>query len=570
MTGRERRKAQRTDRIIIAVLLIAAVCLIAWIAAGSGKGSSGGAEEAASEVTYEDYNGKKIGILTGTNMEQASFEYFPDSEYFYYDGYPNMNAALENGMIDAYLGDEPALKSIHAEQPQIDYIKDRLTDNRYSFAFRKNDPDEKKLLDQFNEFLRGIKADGTYDDIDATWFGIDEDKKVVDMSDLTGENGTIRVITTSTDEPFSYIKDGKNVGYDIDVAVRFCRAYGYAVKIVDVDFQARIPALDSGQGEFTTTMNVTPEREEAVLFSEPVSEGGIVVAVRSEDLAGTANASDDEVAPETGFLEGIANSFEKTFIRENRWKLILQGMGTTCLITALSAFFGTLLAFGVCMFRRTRSNLANRLSDGYVRILQGTPMVVVLMILYYVIFGKMGVKPIWVAVIGFTLNLGAYGSEIMRSGIESIDRGQWEAALALGYSERQAFFDFIFPQAAVRFLPVYRGELVSLLKSTSIVGYISIMDLTKMSDIIRSRTYDAFFPLITTALIYFALAWVITLLMKFLLNRIDWKTGRERARSAGRKSERESAREKATGSSGESAREKANGSPYEKNREGRD
>ena len=114
----------------------------------------------------------------------------------------------------------------------------------------------------------------------------------------------------------------------------------------------------------------------------------------------------------------------------------------------------------------------------------------------------------------------------MRSGIESIDDGQREAALALGYNENQAFFRFIFPQAAVRFLPVYNGEIVSLLKSTSIVGYIAIQDLTKMSDIIRSRTYEAFFPLIATAIIYFILAWIISLILKFVLKKVSPKRKR--------------------------------------------
>ena len=128
------------------------------------------------------------------------------------------------------------------------------------------------------------------------------------------------------------------------------------------------------------------------------------------------------------------------------------------------------------------------------------------------------------------MNFGAYASEIMRSGIEGIDVGQREAALALGYTENQAFFKFIFPQAAVRFLPVYRGEIVSLLKSTSIVGYIAIQDLTKMSDIIRSRTYEAFFPLIATAIIYFVLAWIISLMLKFVLKAVD-KRSRKRGTS---------------------------------------
>ena len=751
--------AKRTDRIIVVVLAALVVAIVARLFLGGGSVAKTPVADAPSQVAYTDYNGKKIGILTGTNMEAETFKYFPDSEYLYFDGYPNMNAALENHVIDAYLADEPAMKSVHAQQPQIDYIKERLTHNEYSFAFRKDDPAEKKLRDQFNEFLRGLKADGTYAEIDATWFGNDDSKKVVDMSGLTGENGTIHVVTTATDEPFSYIKDGKNVGYDIDVAVRFCRACGYDIEIGDVAFQARIPALASGQYEFTTTMNVTPERAENVLFSDPVSEGGIVVAVRSEDLAGTQAASvvpsdydgkragvitgsfhDSVVAAELphseisnynsytdltaalkadkidcflassevaahlieadgelaaldapvrlldigamfaktpkgealkgqmdafikklksegtldkiyafwaqpssasvavdmsgltgengtlrfatsgtkvpisfvvegsiagadpdiavrfcreygygievmtvdtagiipgivndlydfslsdmvitderkesvlfsesyhdtklllvvrasdvaaaapqagekpGFFQSLARSFERNFIREERWKLILRGIAVTCLITALSALFGTVLAFLLCMFRRTGSQLANRLTDWYVKLLQGTPTLVLLMILYYVVFGRMGVRAVWVAVIAFSLNLGAYGSEIMRSGIDSIDGGQREAALALGYTERQAFFDFIFPQAAVYILPVYRGELVNLLKATSVVGYIAIQDLTKMSDIIRSRTYEAFFPLIATAVIYFLLAWIISLAMKAMLIGID-------------------------------------------------
>ena len=221
------------------------------------------------------------------------------------------------------------------------------------------------------------------------------------------------------------------------------------------------------------------------------------------------------------FITSIMESFEKNFITESRYQLILQGIGTTSIITVLSVIFGSILAFFICLFRRTDSLLANKIANLYVKLLQGTPLVVLLMILYYVVFGKSGISSIWVAVIGFSLNFGAYTSEILRSGIESIDGGQREAALALGYSENQAFFKFIFPQASVRQIPVYRGEIISLLKNTSIVGYIAIQDLTKMSDIIRSRTYEAFFPLIATAIIYFILAWIIALILNLVLKKID-------------------------------------------------
>lgn len=521
MKKKQRIKRTNIITVIVIILLVAAICVAAFLTGRSEKSSG----EKTGEVTYQDYDGKKIGILSGTNMEAESFKYFPNSEYYYYDGYPNMNAALLSGMIDAYLADEPAMKSMHAEEPRIDYIKERLTNNQYSFAFRKNDAAEKKLCDEFNAFLEKIKENGTYAEIDSIWFGTDESKKVVDMSDLTGENGIIHVVTTSTDEPFSYIKDGKNVGYDIDVTVRFCREMGYALDLGEVDFSARIPALVSGMYEFTTTMNVTPERAESVLFSNPVSEGGIVVAVRSEDLLPSDGEQDG--TQKQSIWEDIASGFEKTFIREDRWKMILRGLGTTLLITILSILFGTILSYGICIYRRTGSPLANKICDIYVRILQGTPSLVLLMILYYVVFAKTGWPAIVVAIIGFTLNFGAYGSEIMRSGIESIDIGQKEAALALGYSEHQAFKKYIFPQAAIYFLPVLRGEMISLLKSTSVVGYISILDLTKMSDLIRSRTFEAFFPLITTALIYLFLAWIIALIVKGVVTLIDVRSAKK-------------------------------------------
>lgn len=517
------KTAQKTDRIILVVLALLLVLIVVRQVLPAHTAEDAPAQS-TTPVTYEDYNGKPIGIMSGTNLEAESFHYFPDSEYLYFEGYPNLNTALENHLIDAYLGDEPALKSIHAQQPQISYIKERLTNNRYSFAFRKDDPEEEALRDQFNDFLAQLKADGTYDEIDSLWFGTDEAKKVVDMSDLTGENGTLHVITTPTDEPFSYIKDGNLVGYDIDVTVRFCRACGYAVEFVQGDYNARIPALTSGRVEFTTTMNVTPEREETVLFSDPVSEGGIVVAVRSEDLADAEEAASTVREP---FFTRIVHSFEKNFIRENRWKQILQGVGTTCLITGCAILLGTILALLICLLRRTGSRIGNLLCDLFVKLMQGTPSVVLLMILFYVVFIKTGLSAVTVAIIGFAMNFGAYASEIMRSGIDSIDPGQREAALALGYSETQAFRRFILPQAAMYFLPVYRGEAVSLLKSTSVVGYITILDLTKMSDIIRARTYEAFFPLIATALIYFLLAWIISLIVRWVLWRIDPKRSRK-------------------------------------------
>ena len=476
------------------------------------------ADTQAADVRWQDYNGKRIGVLTGTLMEDAAETYFPDSEYLYFNSYPDCNAALLAGKIDAYLGDEPGLKTIHAEQPAIDYIHERITNQEYSFAFRKDDPESAALCEKLNAFLAKIREDGTLQEIDDIWFGVDEDRKVVDMSDLTGENGTIRVITTSTDMPFSYIKDGRNVGYDIDLVVRFCRDRGYSLELGDVDFAGRIPAIQSGKYDFTTDMNVTPERQEEVLFSDPTSTGGIVLAVLASDLEaeddGTAeNASDGQGT----FIERVRTSFQKTFIREERYKLFLSGILTTLLITVLSILFGTALGFLVYLGCRNGNRAANGLAGFLVWLVQGMPVVVLLMILYYIIFAKSAISGTTVAVIAFTLVFGSGVFGMLKSGVGAVDKGQAEAAYALGYGNLRTFFRIILPQAVPHFLPAYKGEVVALIKATAVVGYIAVQDLTKMGDIVRGRTYEAFFPLIAVAVIYFILGGLLT----FLVGRVE-------------------------------------------------
>ena len=480
---------------------------------------SGSARADTGSIRWQDYNGKRIGVLVGPLMEDAAHTYFPDSEYFLYSSYPDCITALLSGKIDGFLGDEPGIKSVHAEQPEVDYIHDSLTENNYSFAFRKNDPKSAALCAELNEFLAKCWEDGTMQELDNIWFGVDEERKTVDMSDLSGSNGKVRVITTSTDMPWSYIRDGKNVGYDIDLVVRFCRDRGYALELGDVDFAGRIPAVQSGKYDFTTDMNVTPEREEEVLFSTPTSHGGIVLAVRASDLA--AGRRDADKKPSG--LDGVRLSFEKTFLRENRWKLFMQGVKTTMFITMLSILFGTMMGFGVFMLCRNDNPVANTVTHFCIWLVQGMPMVVLLMILYYVVFGNVAISGIVIAVIGFTLTFGAAVFGLMKIGVGMIDRGQYEAAYALGHSNRHTFYRIILPQAIPHVLPGYRGEIVSLIKATAIVGYIAVQDLTKMGDIIRSRTYEAFFPLIAVTVIYFILEGLLNTLTGWLQARSNPK-----------------------------------------------
>ena len=201
----------------------------------------------------------------------------------------------------------------------------------------------------------------------------------------------------------------------------------------------------------------------------------------------------------TDLIRSLAESFKNNLIAEDRYRMILDGLQVTLLITLCAALLGTLLGGLVCWMRMSRRKWLQQIAQVYIEIMRGTPVLVVLMLMYYVIMAPLDATGIVVAIITFGMNTAAYISEMLRTAIQGIDRGQTEAGLALGYTPRQTFFRIVLPQVIRAVMPVYQGEVVSLLKGTSIVGYIAVTDMTRASDLIRSRTFEAFFPLIVTA-----------------------------------------------------------------------
>ena len=215
----------------------------------------------------------------------------------------------------------------------------------------------------------------------------------------------------------------------------------------------------------------------------------------------------------------LTESFYNNLIVEDRYKMILDGLQVTLLITLFSAILGTLLGGLVCWMRMSRRVWQQQAAKIYIDLMRGTPVLVLLMLMYYVVMAPMDTTGIVVAIVTFAMNTAAYISEMLRTTIQGIDRGQTEAGLALGFTQRQTFFKIVMPQVVRAVMPVYQGEVISLLKGTSIVGYIAVADMTRASDLIRSRTFDAFFPLILTAIIYFFVAWLIGLLLQSLVKR---------------------------------------------------
>ncbi len=231
------------------------------------------------------------------------------------------------------------------------------------------------------------------------------------------------------------------------------------------------------------------------------------------------------------------HDFHLNFIASNRWQSLLKGLGATLKITFFALLIGLVIGVVIAAVRSTYDKnketmakkgglswvlmqIANAICNLYLTVIRGTPVVVQLMIFYFVIFA-FSRNGIMIAIIAFGCNSGAYVAEIFRSGIVSVDNGQFEAGRSLGFSYIQTMIHIIIPQAFKNVLPTLCNEFIVLLKETSVAGYVGVVDLTKAGDIIRGRTFSAFMPLIAVALIYLVLVIILTALVRKLERRLQ-------------------------------------------------
>ena len=219
------------------------------------------------------------------------------------------------------------------------------------------------------------------------------------------------------------------------------------------------------------------------------------------------------------------DSLYLNFIKDNRWKYIVNGLGVTLRVTLFAVLIGIAIGFVIAIIRSTyektgKLKILNFLANIYLTVIRGTPVVVQLLIIYFVIFASFRVDKIFVAIVAFGINSGAYVAEIIRSGIMSIDPGQMEAGRSLGFNYIQTMCYIIIPQAFKNVLPALGNEFIVLLKETSVAGYIALEDLTKGADIIRSQTYSPFIPLLSVAVIYLSIVMLLTFLLKKLERRL--------------------------------------------------
>lgn len=450
---------------------------------------------------------KRFAILSGTIYGDIIKEMYPQAEVMYFSSAVDCALSVAKNKADATMYDAPILQYIADSTAGVDVMPGFLLKDNYHFCLGKTERGE-MLKKEFDEWLAIQKQNGEIDRLYDFWCSNKEPEQIFDFSNLPETNGKIIIATGPGSRPSVYYSNNMLTGFPIELIYKFCLDKGYGGEII-IASDSVLAMLQTGKADISVGFtSYTEERAESILFSNPVLESGVAVLVRS--------AEKEERTLWTVIKDGI----EKTFIRENRWKLLVDGLKTAIIITLGGFFLANLLGAAFCSFAMSKHKWLRVVSDVYDRIIQGTPMVVILMILYYVIFGDSDISRNWIAIIAFGLTSGASLARQFHVSIRSVDKGQIEAGLALGFSKVRTFTGIVFPQAARMILPGYFSEIIGLMKGTSIVGYISIVDLTRAGDLIRSSTYDAFFPLLSVAFVYFLISFGLLCLLKIFQKKL--------------------------------------------------
>ena len=460
---------------------------------------------------------------------------YPNSSFMTFVASADAALAVKTGQADAFIYDKSVLLKIVEKNPELLILDERVAKLEVAVAINQ---ENLALLAAMNAALIELRDKGILRSLREKWidanYVLTPELPVVDDAH---QNEILKMGTCAQLEPFSFQANGILTGIDIELSQLIGERLGKKIEIIDMAFEGLIPALQSGKIDFAlSNFNVTEERKKFVNFSVPYIENDISALVRRSDSAKAqvlpGKNKSTAIATAFPFLHSISNSFQINIIQEKRYLLILDGLKTTVVISVFATIFGTFLGALICFMRMSKRSVLNLPAKIYISILRGTPVLVVLMLIYYVVFASVSIDAVLVAIIAFGMNFAAYVAEIFRIGIEGVDKGQSEAGIAMGFSRVKTFTYIVLPQTVRRILPVYKGEFISLVKMTSIVGYIAVQDLTRASDIIRSRTFDAFFPLVMVAILYFLISWFLMQSLEYVERITDPKFKKRTVRNA--------------------------------------
>ena len=461
-------------------------------------GCAGKKEKNIVLASEADLSGLTVTCTSG-NYYELKYSARKDVKVFPTKSEADAIQAVRQGLADVYVSDEVMLSREAQERLGMKMAMRGEESFDVAFALQKGNLE---LIDALNAFIR----EAPVQDIVAQW---EDGAPAVPQPDVPVDPGAapLRCITVVNMDPVCFIGEGGQWrGMDPDLLRRFATSLGRPFEMVFQDMGSAVIALQTGRADIVSgCLFVTEERKTSVDFSQPYTRCHPGYFVLDKEKNGRL---------------GLWKRLEMNLLTESRWKLMVTGLGETVKITFFSILLGTLLGVGVCAAKRSRRKWHRTAAGLYGNFINGIPTLVLLLIMFYVVFADTGLNASLVAIITFALCFASSSGSIFHTAISAIPKGQTEAGLSLGLTPFKTFTGIVLPQALRRGLPLYASDCVSLLKSTSIVGFIAVMDLTRASDLIRSRTFDAFFPLLIITLLYFLLAWIIRrVLSLFLLKK---------------------------------------------------
>ena len=453
-----------------------------------------------------------VATVKGSGQEQRVREKYPNAKIFYVDDYEQGQSLLETKSVNALAISNGVYES--SKSNLFDKSKshtDGAVGDKVGVSVRVSDAVGKSptLKVELDEFISQIKDDGTLLDMTVR-YKTSQNFIEGNIEDAENPTKTFTVGVVNCGAPYAFKNNGKSVGLEIELMKRFAKSVNAQLVFEDIEYAELEDKLNSGELDYAVGGLTFLDSETILKTENYIEDDTLLLVLKPQE--------------QLSFFEKIGESFNKTFLRENRWKLVVNGLWTTLIVAILAGVFGTALGFGFSFLTRSQRKWIKTISSGFCKLMQGIPTVVILMIMYFVVFANLSISAVAVAVITFSILFAISVSGILNTGIGAIDKGQLEAASALGFRKSTAFRKIVMPQALRHVLPLYKSEFVTMLKLTSIVGYVSIQDLTKVGDIIRSRTYEAFFPLIATAIIYFILSALIT----FVIGRVEFGFNKKR------------------------------------------
>lgn len=455
-------------------------------------------------TNFKELDGRVLAVSSGNASYENDFKrMFPNAQIKYFTNYFDTFVAVTKNLADGAFTFHSFEKALQESYPNL---RSLATDKEIPIVAAFADGAPEQLRQDFDAFVESSLKSGLMDSLEDKWISGYPSADVVEFSNLP-EGTSFKFAFDVMNPPYEYLKDGKYAGFEVALIYEFCKRFGYKPLIETVAYDAVVAGLSTGKFDMGIgDYGYTEERSEGMVFSKPYFMDKFAFMVLSPGKT-----------EELTFAESMKQSFYKNFIKEDRWRLVLNGLGVTLLITVLSVLLGSVFGLGLFLIGRKNKTLDKVVCAVY-DTLESLPILVVLMVAYYVIFGKSDIGGVWVSVIVFGLMFLLSTYCMLKHGVNAVPVGQMEAALALGYTEREGLFKVVLPQAAKIFMPGYRNSVIAYLKATAVVGYVAVNDLTRAGDVIRSRTFEAFFPLLAIALIYY----VVARLLIFLLNRIHY------------------------------------------------